>query len=133
MSPLSPILPNQLSASRSISPTTQQQLPSCLSPSSAVAASGSPIASPIFQEALSQGGNTNTINTSTKVQPNTIVFQPSTPSTLAVPNLVGKTQAVAATKRAFLEVRLEDYVYFYVYPPSNSLKAAFSNCVTSEE
>lgn len=81
------------------------------------------------------------------MQPNTIVFQPSTPSTLAVPNLVGKTQAVAATKRAFLEVRFEDYVYFYVYAPStnpnhvlffhiqeyNSLKAAFSNCVTSEE
>ena len=88
------------------------------------------------------------------MQPNTIVFQPSTPSTLAVPNLVGKTQAVAATKRAFLEVRFEDYVYFYVYAPStnpnhvllarniliffhiqeyDSLKTAFSNCVTSEE
>ena len=92
------------------------------------------------------------------MQPNTIVFQPSTPSTLAVPNLVGKTQAVAATKRAFLEVRFEDYVYFYVYAPSttindyatfqrqnryfliffhiqeyNSLETAFSNCGTSEE
>ena len=107
LSPLSPILPNQLSASRSISPTTQQQQPSCLSPSVAVAAaSGSP-SSPIFQDALSQASNSNTINTSTKVQPNAIVFQPPTPSTLAVPNLVGKTQAVAATKRAFLEVRFE--------------------------
>jgi hypothetical protein len=31
---------------------------------------------------------------------------PVTPSTLAVPNLVGKTQAVAASKKAFLQVFL---------------------------
>ena len=48
-------------------------------------------------------------NPGAKIQQNA-VFQ-TTPSRLDVPNLVGKTQAVAASKRAFLQVFYKELIF----------------------
>ena len=54
-------------------------------------------ASPSIPQEVFQANNPDT-----KIQQNAVFQAP--PATLAVPNLVGKTQAVAASKRAFLQV-----------------------------
>ena len=88
--PISTTLSNQAVPSRCHSPT--QQPSACLTPSVTV-----------VTPSLNQDGVTsNTL--APIIQPNP-VFQ-SKPSTLAVPSLVGKTQAVSASKRAFLQVNI---------------------------
>ena len=86
--PLSPILTNQTVTARSHSPT--QQPPSCLNPSVTVV-------TPSIPQDVFQANNPDV-----KIQQNAVFH--ATPATLAVPNLVGKTQAVAASKKAFLQV-----------------------------
>ena len=81
-------MPNQAVPSRTHSPTQQQN--TCLTPSVTVV---TPSVNP-------DGSTSNSLTP--LIQPNP-VFQPK-PSTLAVPSLVGKTQAVSASKRAFLQV-----------------------------
>merc|ERR1719328_194883 len=73
--------------SRTHSPTQQQN--TCLTPSVTV-----------VTPSLNPDGITSN-SLAPIIQPNP-VFQ-SKPSTLAVPSLVGKTQAVSASKRAFLQ------------------------------
>ena len=81
--------------SRTHSPTQQQN--TCLTPSVTV-----------VTPSLNPDGITSN-SLAPIIQPNP-VFQ-SKPSTLAVPSLVGKTQAVSASKRAFLQVSNEIELY----------------------